>query len=177
MGSLPVMLVIAAMGMAVAVVYGILHDQVTYTISPEYFTKMKFVQFHYADPGYGDRVFVGAIGILATWWVGLAAGWFLARVVVPAASARRAIRASLRGSGIIFGFAIFAAVVGGGLGALHGADYSYWTPLTQNLGIVDVPAIVTVAIIHNASYLGGLVGLMAAIACLKRTVGSGSEEI
>jgi hypothetical protein len=32
-------------------VYGILHDQLTYTISPEYNTKFKFYQFGLLDEG------------------------------------------------------------------------------------------------------------------------------
>lgn len=31
--------------------YGILHDQLTYTISPEYYTKFKFYQFGLMDLG------------------------------------------------------------------------------------------------------------------------------
>jgi hypothetical protein len=36
------------------------------------------------------------------------------------------------------------------------------------LGVSDVPAFVRVAYIHNASYLGGLAGLVAAIIDLRR---------
>ena len=39
------MLGVAAVGSVLAGVYGIFHDQVTYAISPEYFTKLKFDQF------------------------------------------------------------------------------------------------------------------------------------
>ena len=40
--DLPAMLRIALVGGVVAGAYGILHDQITYSISPEYFTKLKF---------------------------------------------------------------------------------------------------------------------------------------
>jgi hypothetical protein len=40
---------LAVMGALIAGAYGILHDQISYTISPEYFTKLKFEQFHYAN--------------------------------------------------------------------------------------------------------------------------------
>ena len=55
--DLPWMLGVAAAGSLLAGLYGIGHDQLTYSISPEYFTKMKFEQFHYADFGFGNRVF------------------------------------------------------------------------------------------------------------------------
>ena len=46
------------------------------------------------------------------------------------------------------------------------------------LGVTDIRAFVQVAYIHNASYLGGLVGLIAAIAflqCLKKAERESSE--
>ncbi|MCU0874407.1 MAG: hypothetical protein MUE50_18895 [Pirellulaceae bacterium] len=78
------MLGYAVLGAIVAGVYGILHDQVSYSISQEYFTRLKFLQFRYADFGWSQRVFVAEIGFLATWWVGFFAAWFIARVTVPA---------------------------------------------------------------------------------------------
>src|SRR5512137_2235558 len=77
--DLPSMFAVALIGALVAGGYGVLHDQVTYSIAPEYFTNLKFKQFHFANLGLGDRVFVSAVGFLATWWVGLIAAWFLAR--------------------------------------------------------------------------------------------------
>ena len=69
----------ALLGAAIAGPYGALHDQISYIISPEYFTKMKFRQFSYADFGWPDRVFAAEVGFLATSWVGLFGGWFVAR--------------------------------------------------------------------------------------------------
>jgi len=70
------MLGYAVLGALIAGCYGVLHDQITYSISAEYFTRLKFLQFHYADFRFPARVFVAEIGFLATWWVGLIAGWF-----------------------------------------------------------------------------------------------------
>ena len=55
--------------------YGILHDQVTYTIAPEYFTKFKYGQFGFEPAWFGGhRQTVAAIGFLATWWTGIFIG-------------------------------------------------------------------------------------------------------
>ena len=162
------MFVIALLGAWVAGIYGVLHDQVTYSISPEYFTKMKFDQFDYADFGFPRRFFVAEIGFLATWWVGFFAGWFLARVALPVWPMRVAMKKCVNGFGLIFLTALVAAVVGYGLGVMHSGDYSFWVDLTGSLGIVDVRDFVRVALIHNASYLGGLIGLLAAIALMFR---------
>ena len=64
---LPAMLAIAALGAVLASLYGILHDQLTCTISPEYFTRLKFQQFAWANIGRPPRVFVAEIGLLASW--------------------------------------------------------------------------------------------------------------
>lgn len=62
------MLIFAAV---VAGFYGMLHDQISYTFSEEYFTQFKFKQFGipwaYEAPRFG-AAFVGA---LATWWMGV----------------------------------------------------------------------------------------------------------
>lgn len=79
---LPRLLLLSLLGAVIAGIYGVVHDQVTFSLAPEYFTKFKFDQFAYANPGGGERNFVALIGLLATWWVGLAAGWFLGRSAV-----------------------------------------------------------------------------------------------
>src|SRR5690349_25000941 len=106
------MLGVACVGALVAGCFGIVHDQVTYTISPEYFTRLKFDQFHWAELGFPRRVFVGEIGFLATWWVGFFAGWALARVTVAHVEPRAMFRIALPGFAIILGFTLAFAVAG-----------------------------------------------------------------
>ena len=45
------MLGYAVIGALIAGLYGVVHDQITYSMSPEYFTRLKFFQFRYADFG------------------------------------------------------------------------------------------------------------------------------
>jgi len=167
---LPAMLLYALLGALIAGVYGVVHDQITYSLSPEYFTCLKFVQFHYADFGLSPRFFVAEIGFLATWWVGFIAGWFLARMALPQWSPVESRSRILRGFGIIFACAFIASLLGFGLGLLRGpnADYSAWQEFVESRGIVDLPGFVRVAYIHNASYLGGLIGLILALIDLRR---------
>jgi hypothetical protein len=169
LASLPAMCGYAVGAAVLAGCYGVIHDQVTYSISPEYFTRLKFAQFHYADFGLPARVFVAEIGFLATWWVGFIAAWFIARITVPAFSRAAAIRRIARGFLIILACALVAGNIGYVLGLLHGPDYSAWESLASRLGILDLPSFVRVAYIHNASYLGGLIGLVAAIIYLRKT--------
>lgn len=166
--DLGTMLKTASIGAVIAGVYGIAHDQVTCTLGEEYFTKFKFLQFDHADFGFPPRVFVAEIGFLATWWVGLLSGWFLARIAVPAWPPKIALRKSIRAFRIILLTAFVAAGIGFTLGELHSGDYTTWTAMARDFDITDVPAFVTVAYIHNASYLGGLIGLILAILHLRR---------
>ena len=157
------MLGIAVLGALVGGVYGILHDQITYSISQEYFTKLKFDQFRYANFGFPVRIFVSEVGFLATWWVGFFAAWFLARIAVPSWPQALALRRCFLGFAIIFITGLTAGTVGCVLGVHHTADYSNWQDLCLTLGVTDVPSFVRVAYIHNASYLGGVIGLVIAI--------------
>ena len=160
---------LAVMGALIAGAYGILHDQISYTISPEYFTKLKFEQFHYANFGFPRRVFVGEVGFLATWWVGFFAAWFLARLSVPTWSIKKAFQYTLTGFGIVFGSAMAAGIIGGVVGYYRrsNSDFTGWQENTVMNGVRDLPAFVNVAYIHNAGYLGALVGLIAALGYLK----------
>jgi hypothetical protein len=139
------------------------------------------LQFHHADFGLPPRFFVAVIGFLATWWVGFIAGWFLARVAVPAFPAAEARSHCVRGFGIILACALAASLAGFGLGLRLGpeADLSGWQHLTSRLGVVDLRSFVRVAYVHNASYLGGLLGLILALVNLrrqKRRASSTSDE-
>jgi hypothetical protein len=164
---LPRMLGIAFIGALIGGLYGILHDQITYSISHEYFTKLKFNQFNYANFGFPTRIFVSEVGFLATWWVGFFSAWFLARIAVPVWPAQIALKKCLFGFSIIFTLALLAASSGYFLGIYHSADYSNWQDLCDTLKITDIPDFVRVAYIHNASYIGGFIGLIISIFFLR----------
>jgi hypothetical protein len=162
--ELPATLAIAVVGAIAAGAYGIVHDQVTYTISPEYFTNLKFDQFAWADFGWPRRVFVGQIGFLASWWVGLIGGWFFARA--GAAGLPPAVRwplvakslAGVLGLAALFGIGgwLWGAVVASGPGLAH------WEFFRRELELSDLPRFVIVAHIHNGSYLGAALGALGA---------------
>ncbi len=165
------LILIALLGGIVAGLYGIVHDQITYSISPEYFTKLKFEQFRYADFGLGDRVFASTIGFLATWWVGFIAAWFLARRLLPHQPRDQALKQICKGVMCIVTFGFAFGFIGYGYGLWRGpnADYSSWTWVFRELKITDNWSFVRVAYIHNAGYLGGLVGLIVALAVIRPT--------
>lgn len=143
-------------------IYGILHDQLTYSISPEYFTKFKYRQFGFEPQWFGGhRQTVAAIGFLATWWTGLFVGISLGLVSlffpdykIMTAALKKAIRLIL-----------IIAFVAASAGFLYGKFYlaksgvDWWLP--EDLG--DKSSFIIVGSIHNFSYLGGLLGLLVSI--------------
>ncbi|MCU0753183.1 MAG: hypothetical protein MUF86_10655 [Akkermansiaceae bacterium] len=167
--QLPVMTGITLLGGLLGGVYGSLHDLLTYSISSEYFTRMKFAQFAHVNAGLSPRLFAAQIGFIAAGAVGLAAGWFIARTVVPAWPPRMAWSKALRAFLSMALIAAAAAAIGNLLGLKTGVGAMLWNDLCESLGVSDVPAFLRVALIHSAGYLGALAGLMAAILHLRRT--------
>lgn len=174
---------IAAIGAVVAAGYGVVHDQISFSISSEYFTKMKFEQFAWADPrarGAPDRVFVAEIGALATWWVGAIAGWALARVGFrdPVTVARREVA---RAFGVMLAVAGVCWVVGALVGSVVSrGDLDGWSRWREGLGLRDLPSFVIVAWLHAASYVGGALGAALAVVRVRRAErarGGGAERV
>ncbi len=163
----------ALLGAIIAGGYGILHDQITYSISSEYFTNLKFRQFSYADVGLGDRVFAATIGFLATWWVGFIIAWFIARRMIPNQPRTKANWQIIKAFGIVFGTGLLFGIGGFVYGLWRGpdGDYSSWGWAFERYAITDMWAFVRVAYIHNASYLGGLVGLVVALLTIRPVKG------
>ena len=156
-------------GALLAGIYGMVHDQVTYSISHEYFTGLKFEQFRYADFGWPTRWHVAEIGFLATWWVGFFSGWILTRSVVrrlPAAEVPRRVRQAFA---LVFVSAALGGLAGYGLGGLtlYGAGLAAWASWGE-VGISDVRSFALVAFIHEGGYLGGLAGLIGGLFFLRR---------
>lgn len=164
---LPRMLAVAAIGALAAGTYGIIHDQITYSISPEYFTRFKFEQFKGADFGFSPRVFVAEIGFLATWWVGLFAGWFFGRIAFPKWPLPVARRHIIAGFWIMIGFAVTGGLVGLVYSAV-GNPSDAWLDWSRGIGAADARSVIRVGYIHWGSYLGALPGFLAGLLYLFR---------
>ena len=119
----------------------------------------------YADFGFHERIFVTEIGFLASWWVGFIAAWFLARRLVPNQPRETALRKIATGFATIFVCGFLAGCLGLGFGIWRGpnADYTSWAYALAYFDIEDSFAFVRVAYIHNASYMGGAIGLIVAL--------------
>ncbi len=166
------MLALAAVGAMAASCYGIVHDQITYTLAPEYFTRLKFHQFAWSNLGLPHRIFVGQIGLLASWWVGLICGWLVARAGAAELPAAQRWPRVARAFSIVAIITIAAGVVGWLWGAVvvTRCDLAAWQIARTSLGVRDLPGFVVVAYIHNGTYVGAAIGTLVAIFDLRRGI-------
>ena len=148
-------------------IYGILHDQITYTLSPEYFTRFKFGQFYDVDPGLGNRAFAGVIGFLATGWIGAILGWFYGRLSM--CGGKPNVRETMRA--LILTLAITGAF---GFGGFLYATFTFdkkresWSEWQEAYRIEDIASFYRVGIVHNMGYIGGFAGGIPSVILLRR---------
>jgi len=139
-----------------------MHDQITYSISPEYFTKFKYEQFGFEPAWFGGhRQTVAVIGFLATWWMGLIIGFILGLVALVFPDHRLMGKALRKAIILVFCIAICAGLIGWLYGRfyLSHTQVNWWLPED----LVNRKEFITVGSIHNFSYLGGLLGIIAGI--------------
>lgn len=165
---LPMMAAISLLGGLSGGVYGALHDWLTYAISSEYFSLMKFDQFARFDLGLPPHVFAAEIGFIAAGAVGLAAGWFIARIAVPAWLARVALVKAMRAFLLMLLCAAASAAIGNFIALKTSLATWLWQDLCGSLGVSDASAFQRVALIHTAGYVGALAGLVLAVRWLRR---------
>ena len=155
---------IIALAPLVGGVYGIIHDQLTYSISPEYYTKFKFFQFGLMDLGNeaifpNPRIEVSVVGFMATWWMGLPIGLILGLIGLVHKDSKQMFRVTLRAIIVTVIVAFATGLIGLAYGKIYLADtgVNWWFP--DNL--FDKGNFIAVGSMHNFSYLGGLTGLIA----------------
>jgi hypothetical protein len=157
-------------------IYGIIHDQITYTISSEYYTKFKFIQFGLENWGLGDnigteinpeiilknpRFGAGIVGTLATWWVGMIIGIILGFIGLIHRNGKIMFISTMKAFFLTTGIALLTGIIGLEYGRIF---------LTKNLpnwnlpkNLVNIDNFIMVGSMHNFSYLGGLIGLIIGI--------------
>ncbi|WP_353148710.1 hypothetical protein [Chryseobacterium sp.] len=154
-------LLIIIISILFAGIYGILHDQITFTISPEYYILLKFPQFGIENLEINTRIKVSIVGFLATWWVGLILGIvyaFISLFLDPEKVLKVTIYSIL--------INLFITVIVGILGYwfailfLSPENIDWYIPA----GTKDIRNYINVGSIHNFGYIGGVIGLIAGVA-------------
>lgn len=164
MRKLGVFLMFIVAAMVTAGVYGALHDQISYTVSPEYFTRFKFPEIGLLDSTVPERARAAEVGFLASWWMGIPIGLLtgLAGFLQPTAALMR--RALLWSLPLIVGFAFVIGL----LGLLYGVAQTRTIDLASFRGwfipdaVIDMRRYLCAGYMHNASYLGGVLAIPVA---------------
>jgi hypothetical protein len=147
---------IVALCITSAVIYGILHDQITARICVEYFTIGHEPIFQTRSP---TLLGVGW-GIIATWWVGLLLGVPLAIVARAGRRTKRSVRSLLKPiAGLLLIMAICTAIAGvAGYFLAKCGIFFLVEPLASRVPVDKHVAFLGDAWAHSASYLVGFVG-------------------
>jgi hypothetical protein len=166
MNKLLVFLLLVVLAIMLSGLYGMVHNQISYTVSPEYFTKFKFRQFGLVETPWPDRVRASVIGLLASWWMGIPIGFILGACGFVHAGAGRMFAVTLESFGLVVGFTLLFGLAGLLYGWLQTrsidlADYHGWL-IPDN--VVDLRRFLCAGYMHNASYLGGTLGIFLAAA-------------
>jgi hypothetical protein len=148
--------------------YGALHNQISYTVSPEYFTRFKFEQFHILM-GTPQRLGAAIVGWGAAWWMGV----IISAVLLPVSRrcwqepdyVARVLRAywAVTGTALLCGMLALLA----GYALLDADNAGEFRPYGNE--IQDHVAFARAGLMHNCSYLGGVLGIAAGVVVLKRT--------
>jgi hypothetical protein len=134
-------------------VYGALYDQLTYSISPEFFTKFRFQLFS-PDPATNKRLVVAWIGFLNTWKTGAIIGGGLALTGMINLDYKRMFKFSIYAFLIALTIAFVTGIIGWSVSPLASqADPG------PELNILDKDAFKTVVNMNNFSYAGGVIGM------------------
>ncbi len=162
--KLLVYLLIVVLAVFVAGLYGVAHNQISYTVAPEYFTKFKFRQFGFTDTPLPERVRASMVGFLASWWMGIPIGLLVGAAGFIHRGHRRMLRVSLWSLLVTVGFTLLFGL--GGL--LYGyfqtahidvAEYRGWYIPDD---VTDLRRFLCAGYMHNSSYLGGVLAIVVA---------------
>jgi len=144
--------------------FGVLHDQISYTVSAEYFTRFKFLQFRLLDAEIPERVRAAEVGFLASWWMGIPLGLLtgVAGFIHPSASQMR--KALLLSLPVIVGFTLAFALGGLAYGFFQTAtlDLAHYANWFVPRGLEHPRSFICVGYMHNSAYLGGLLAIPVA---------------
>lgn len=156
-----VFLLVVAVVLASA--YGVVHNQISFTVSPEYFTKYKFQQFGLVDSPLPERVRASIVGFEASWWMGPPIGLLVGVAGFLHRGHRRMLKVSLQSFVIVMAFTLIVGLFGllcGYLvtGSIATEELSGWTPED----VVEPRRFVCAGFMHNSSYLGGALSVLAA---------------
>lgn len=151
-------------GALIAGLYGVVHDQLTYSISAEYFSGFKFYQFSYLNVGLPTRLFVALVGFQAAWPLGALTGWVVASYGFRHRDRAAARQRIVRAFATVFGALLASLLIGATFGYVrtYVCQVEHFLGWEQYLRGRALQRFTVAGWIHNATYIGWLGGLVLA---------------
>jgi hypothetical protein len=141
-------------------IYGIIHDQITYSLCPEYYTKYKFPMFGLRYSTYSsERNGAALVGFASTWWMGFVIALLVLPLCLRFKDLKLMVKHIITSMLLILGFAFIIGWFGYFVGRFFPEGNSIVPP-------VDVSSrlnFIAVAQMHNFSYAGAIAGSVVAI--------------
>lgn len=146
----------------IAMFYGAIHNQFTYSISDEFFTEVLFEKFGFVQYGQDTpRLTASIIGAWSTWWMGLITGLVFAIISLFHLDIRQIIKSIKRATLVTLSTSITFGLIGLCYGFLGFSRLN--ATCCFPLQIHNVKNFIAVSEMHSFSYLGGAVGLFFGI--------------
>jgi hypothetical protein len=162
MARFAVFILLCFCAMFAAAIFGALHNQISFSVGASYFYDVKFPQFA-IDPTAQNRIGASIVGALASWWMGLLMGTpaFLYGFFTQPGR-RRYFYAGIKAITVALSITAICAFIG--LSFAHIADINTLVGYLPSLdAFTDPQGFVRAAIMHEASYFGGVLGACAAL--------------
>ena len=165
------LILVALIASAIAVIYGVINDQITFTISSEYYTKYRFLQYNLVQVE-GDsriihpRVLVVLIAFLSTWWFPLISGLIIVIFNLIQNTWKMLLKTSVLAMLISILITVFSAIIGFILGSLIISKlpkyyFADWCFIPDKLN--DYENYITAGTMDVFNSFGGFLGLIVAI--------------
>ena len=162
---------VAAMASVIAGLYGVINDQITFSISSEYYTKYRFLQYNLVQVE-GDsriiypRILVVLVTFLSTWWFPLISGLIIIIFNLIQNTWKMLLKTSVLAMLISILITVFFAIIGFILGSLIISKlpkyyFADWCFIPDKLN--DYENYITAGTMDVFNSFGGFLGLIVAI--------------
>jgi hypothetical protein len=143
----------------IASFYGFIHDQITFSISEEFFTKFRFLNYDFPH-AWHPRARAGMIGILNAWKTGIPFGIILTAVGSIHKNTRKLLFYTLYTFALTFVMSLLFSIIAANISVPADVIASKES-LPEN--ILDPIAFQRVVQINNFGYVGGIIGMLLGV--------------
>lgn len=170
LGKFPTFFLLIALAACAAAIFGALHNQLSYTVGPDYFHSLKFPQFA-IPPVMSPRLGAAWVGVQASWWMGAAVALpAFAYGLLSVPNAQSYLAAGIGAIGLVIMLATMAAFAGLIGGLIADATGLLDASLTPPEG-VDRSDFLRAGVMHEAAYIAGALGALVAFWPIRRARG------